>query len=317
MKTIAFYVAHFDFRGTGNAIYNYAHYNEELLNNKSIIIYASLYPQFDNKNVFDMFKNRFDMYYFKCEEDIKNICSLLLLDYIYFLCSGEESHNISNICKKYVKTLGHFVFETNAIESFTKCATISECISSKSNLPYIYHIVNLPNHSYDLREELNIPKSSIVLGRLGGYETFDIQYVFEAIDYIVENYSNIYFIFAPSLLKYKREHPNIKYIDIIVDPCIKRKFINTCDAMIHARKDGESFGISVLEFIYCNKPVFTTFGKDNQHIINLKDNAVIYANKNDLINKITSFKKVKNNINISDEFSPLNVMNKFNKIFLN
>ena len=37
----------------------------------------------------------------------------------------------------------------------------------------------------------------------------------------------------------------------------KAKFINTCDAMIHARSVGESFGSSCAEFAIKNKPILT------------------------------------------------------------
>ena len=39
MKKIAFYSPHLSERGTEIAMYDFAHYNEKILNNKSIIIY--------------------------------------------------------------------------------------------------------------------------------------------------------------------------------------------------------------------------------------------------------------------------------------
>jgi len=319
MKVIAFYVAHFDFRGTGNAVYNYAHYNDLILKNKSVILFKipSLFPQFDNMDVYEMFAKRFTIYFFDTKDSLKNICDELKINYIYFLCSGEDTNPpILEYFPKTVKTIGHHVFKTNSKNAFDISASISETVSKNTNLPYVYHIIDLPNNTNNMRRELNISEDAIVFGRIGGYETFDIPYVIEAINEILTQDNNIYFIFAPTPYYCNINHPRIKYLDVIVDLNKKREFINTCDAMIHARKDGESFGISVLEYVYCNKPVFTTFGKDNQHIINLKSNSVIYRNKEDLKQKITSFKKVKNNINISDDFLPINIMKKFNKIFL-
>ena len=40
----------------------------------------------------------------------------------------------------------------------------------------------------------------------------------------------------------------------------KVKFINTCDAMIHARAMGETFGLAVAEFSKKNKPVIFVSG---------------------------------------------------------
>ena len=42
---VAFFVRHFTERGTENAIFNYAFYNESLLGNKSIIIYYNENPE--------------------------------------------------------------------------------------------------------------------------------------------------------------------------------------------------------------------------------------------------------------------------------
>ena len=37
----------------------------------------------------------------------------------------------------------------------------------------------------------------------------------------------------------------------------KEAFYRTCDAMLHARRDGETFGLAVAEFSVRNKPVIT------------------------------------------------------------
>jgi glycosyltransferase involved in cell wall biosynthesis len=141
----------------------------------------------------------------------------------------------------------------------------------------------------------------------------------------------IYFVFAPKPQHFYPNHPRIKYLDIIVDLDHKRQFIDTCDAMIHARSGGESFGISVLEFVFCGKPVFTTFGYDNQHIINLGEAGILYDSKDNLVNKMLSFtstvlQQKQNKIdvaedemkykNVLEKFSPHNVMKSFSEIFL-
>ena len=37
----------------------------------------------------------------------------------------------------------------------------------------------------------------------------------------------------------------------------KSRFLYACDAMIHARADGETFGMAVAEFSVHNRPVLT------------------------------------------------------------
>ena len=44
---------------------------------------------------------------------------------------------------------------------------------------------------------------------------------------------------------------------IIFDETVKRRFINTCLAMLHARSEGETFGLACAEFAYCDRKVIT------------------------------------------------------------
>ncbi len=337
MKTVGFYIAHYDFRGTGNAVFNYAYYNEKILNNRSIILYKNpdLYPYFNHPSVFDLFNKHLTILNFTTKTDLEEICKQNSIEYIYFLCSGEEIRPpILEYYPPTVKSIGHFVFDTKSKSSFDISGTISETISRKcvsEELPIVYHIIDLPYINTNLRKELNIPENAVVFGRHGGFETFDIPYVFEAILEVLNKNPNIYFIFAPHPRYFQPDHPRIKYLDIIVDLHHKRQFIESCDAMIHARTGGESFGISVLEFVYCGKPVFTTTGFDNQHLLNLGEAALQYKNKDDLVEKMLTFsstvlfdrkdneKKIESSNrfkNICSKFSPYTVMKNFEKTFL-
>ena len=47
---------------------------------------------------------------------------------------------------------------------------------------------------------------------------------------------------------------------MIIDLNKKVEFISSCDAMIHARQMGETFGAAVSEFSIKNKPVITCRG---------------------------------------------------------
>ena len=96
----------------------------------------------------------------------------------------------------------------------------------------------------------------------------------------------------------------------------KVKFINTCDSMLHARLDGESFGLSIGEFSSKNKPIITSYGNYNTHIDILGDCAIIYNSKESLLLIFRTFKS-DGNWNAYQEYTPEKVMNQFNDIFLN
>ena len=92
----------------------------------------------------------------------------------------------------------------------------------------------------DLRKELGIPKDKFVFGRHGGLYTFDKGFVWNAMKYIAETRDDTVFLLANT---YKFvEHPNIIYVDPFFGNQEKSNFINACDAMIHGRNLGESFG---------------------------------------------------------------------------
>ena len=85
--------------------------------------------------------------------------------------------------------------------------------------------------------------------------------------------------------------------------------------------EGESFGLSIAEYLHQNKPVITNIiARDRNHVEMLGMNGYYYENPDELyymfktINKNYKHKSV---IHLVEEFSPRNVMNKFDKIFLN
>ena len=99
----------------------------------------------------------------------------------------------------------------------------------------------------------------------------------------------------------------------------KNKFINTCDAMIHARSLGESFGLSCGEFAIKNKPIFTyKFCRQRAHIENFKKKIFLYESYKDLISQILNFDKNKKKYYVAFKniYSPNIVIKKFDKVFL-
>jgi 2-methylisocitrate lyase-like PEP mutase family enzyme len=71
--------------------------------------------------------------------------------------------------------------------------------------------------------------------------------------------------------------PNIHYLEATVDPEEKAQFLASCDAMIHARDTGETFGLAVAEFAVLGKAVITYGGsKERAHLEMLGKQARIY-----------------------------------------
>jgi hypothetical protein len=186
-----------------------------------------------------------------------------------------------------------------------------------SNYPVTPHMVTLPFCEENLRDSLNIPSEAIVFGRYGGKESFDIPFVYDVIKKILAERDDIFFLFMNTNVFY--EHKNIIYLPGNSDMVYKRTFINSCDALIHARDRGETFGLTCGEFAICEKPVIT-YGKsyENEHLLILKEKAVIYNDSDDLYNIFNSFTVGKYDMKENGYmfYNPENVMKIFKEVCL-
>ena len=115
-------------------------------------------------------------------------------------------------------------------------------------------------------------------------------------------------------------HKKVIFIKGSFNESIKVKFINSCDAMLHARSLGESFGVSCAEFAIKNKPIFTYgYCRQRAHFEICKNNIIPYYSYHDLITKIENFKSSKkfNSGKLKKELSDINTIKIFKKILLN
>lgn len=325
MKNIGFFIRHFTERGTEVAAYDYAHYNETLLGNKSIIICFTPQKQESlgwpiETQSYDKFKSRFRIVEISDISDMQNVITKYNLDFFYTLTHGckdvyeFENKQLWGSCK----TIKHCVFDTKFPEGDFHIS-IGDYLNKKSNtsIPVIPHIIYLPECNENLRNKLQIPEEAIVLGRYGGKDQFDINITHDAIKEFLQLNTNTYFLFMNTDKFY--EHPRIIYLDGTTDMISKVKFINTCDAMIHARVTGETFGLSIAEFSSKNKPIITCPCGDLEHINILRDKAILYHSKDELINifgNIREIIKSRDDWNAYRKYTPEHVMNLFHKILM-
>ena len=189
---------------------------------------------------------------------------------------------------------------------------------SKSFVP---HMVNLPvGIKTNMRNELNIPEDAFVYGRHGGSDTFDLQFVKDLIYQTVNSRSDVWFVFLNTPVFCN--HPHVLFLEGTSVMSEKVRFINTCDAMIHAQSLGETFGLSVGEFSIMGKPVVTYTGPQwhRCHLEILKDKAIGYENLKDLHQIFTTL----NHDNVpkitdteySSVYSPAVVIQKFKEEFI-
>jgi hypothetical protein len=316
-KRIAFHTNEIGVRGSEWATYKYAHYNEKTLGNESIYIAGPTTSQFERPESHKAFSERFKVYRYDNWDNVDDILSFENIDILYMHKGGNNDGKFS----KKVKTCIHSVFQMCDPHG-DKYAYISEWLSQVMDggkHPFVPYMVDLPNENSDLRGELGIPKEAIVFGRLGGPDQFDIPYVQEAIANILKEREDVYFLFGftDEFIK----HPRVINYAPFCDEIFKAKFINSCDAMIHARNMGESFGLAIAEFSIKNKPVITlNGGNDKAHLQMLGNKALYYNNYDEVYNILKNFSKdicsIRSWDAYSEKYNPDSVMKKFKEVFI-
>jgi hypothetical protein len=329
-KKVAFYSPHLSVRGTEVAMYDYAHYNETILGNTSIIIHEPTDHRNDATAV-QKFKSRFPVFgiesftasagFSNRAEFVNNRLNTVLAeqscDAIYIIKGGWNDGLQPTACKSLI----HCIATPPASEkhgdvyAYGSYWLSDHC--SQGTLPAVPYMVDLPDVDGNLRSELGIPDTAIVFGRNGGSDSFDIQWAKYVVSEVVNAKPDVYFLFQNTDKFY--DHPRVIHLPMNADLVYKTKFINSCDAMLHARDIGESFGLACGEFSIRNKPVITWSGsKERNHIYILGDRGMYYSNPQELFDLLMNFSKPSpsEDLNCYREYNPSTIMKIFDQVFL-
>lgn len=317
-KKIALHDNIMSIRGTTVALYDYAYYLHKIYGYECIIMYDKKWDS-HSQEVIEKFEKLFKVYGYDNPSQIDEILEREGCDYFFVIKGGGHDGVISNRCKNLIMAVsGHISKNDLHGDKYFVC---SEFLSGLTGLDYVPHMINLPDVDGDLRSELNIPKDAVVFGRNGGYETFDINFVKDVIRQIINLKSNYYFLFQNT--EKFIEHPRVIFLEQNASLEFKVKFINTCDAHLHARRVGESFGLTCGEFSSKNKPIITWNGSpERNHIQVLGEKALLYNDYNDLWRILLGFDDVEFKIKLKEtdwncykRFYPEPVMERFVKMY--
>ena len=319
MKTICFWDNSLSERGTTIALFDYAYHNQTLLHNKSIVLYDATRKD-NNEDVIQKFKKNMEVIPIYNWSEVDPILLQKKCDIFYVTKYGTVNHQVS----KVVKTVVHSVFDCSEQNIHGDVyAAISQWVPGYNLkvhvVPYMVHLP-VPPKEANFRKYLNIPEDAIVFGRHGGIEKFNFPYVQQTVYNVAKANPNIYFLFV-NTYHFCEPLKNIIHIDKIVDLDLKSAFINTCDAMLWGREDGETFGLAIAEFSILNKPVFANKeGKDQAYIYLLGEKAIWY-NRDTLYTLLTTFGDHKEEYEKKDwnayrDYSPEKVMEIFKKVFI-
>jgi len=264
MTTIAFHSNQISLQGTEVALYDYAHFSETLLGHRSVVVYDQSSPH-NHPAALQKFANRFTVLGYTQRSELDGLLTRHGVDMLYAIKSGKRDGLISQV----VPTMVHAVFPTSLSQVHGSAyAYISEWLSwhcSHQRVPCVPHIVHLPAVSGDLRDTLGIPADALVVGGYGGAGSFDVPAAIHGLQQALAQRPDLHAVFlniAPFV-----QHDRVHFLPGSPDMAQKVRVIHTCDAMLHGRKLGESFGLACGEFSICNKPVITyRHGKHTHHI---------------------------------------------------
>jgi hypothetical protein len=146
---------------------------------------------------------------------------------------------------------------------------------------YVPFFVPKLHSEENLRSRLKIPASARVFGRHGGWDTFNIPFVRAVVAEHARRHPEDHFIFLNTEpIQGTQGLANVHYLPATVDAGEKARFLATCDAMLHARWHGETFGLAVAEFAVLGKPVLTYGGsRERAHLEMLGTAGKIYTDK--------------------------------------
>jgi len=325
--TVLFHSSSLTARGTEVALFDYADFNEKILGNRSVVAFPI--EGVESEAIKEKFESRFETQTYTSQEQLDGFAHATGATVCYMIKNGKND----GVAVKGIKNVVHSVFK-NCDPHGDVYAYISNWLSQEASggeYDYVPHIIRPPlNTTEMMRIALEIPETAHVYGAIGGTDSFKSLRATNAILDTIDQHPNKYFVFVktrlPEWLPWTKARirravkaGRLIYIDEITDLDTKEKFINSCDAMLHARRRGETFGIALGEFSVRGKPVIVQFrakAKDRCHYEILGDTANYFISKVEmkmLLSQDPQTLRVSSNYN---QFSPDKVMSRFEAIFL-
>ena len=284
MFRAGFYEGCLGFRGTTRAILAYA----KGLQDHSREISSTYYFQKSNKNNLQAAKLFISSGI--AIEEIQNVSELSekSLDFLYHITSAAPGE-INWLKDKAAKTLLHQVGvqkpDTDASTYFAYASHWQSFSFTDGKAHVLPHVIenpadimkNCPAISKQTsRIYFDIPNNAIVLGRHGGIDTWNLPFVNSVISDIIQTRKDLYFLFlnTPKFI----DHPQVKFIEGTHDNYKREIYLSACDAMLHARWEGETFGLACAEFLIRQKPVISwAESRERNHFL-MSENSIITYN---------------------------------------
>ena len=313
---VAFHTNTLGVRGSETAVWDYANFNETILGNRSVLCLREGLCEKANA-VFAKWKARFPIVSYRSKKELSEKLQSQEASVLYQIKAG----SFDGFLVPGVRNCIHSMFLSDEFhgDRFAYVSAWASRVMTLGDKSFVPHYVPKLVSAQNLRKSLGIPAHARVFGRHGGWETFNIAFAREAVARHARHHSQDHFIFLNTEpIREGKNLPNIHYLEATVDPEKKAQFLASCDAMIHARDTGETFGLAVAEFSVLGKAVITFGGsKERAHLEMLGKQARVYNDRQGLQKTLADFEPgVSGRTEYQNWSDPTQVMSIFRERFL-
>jgi hypothetical protein len=278
---VAFHSNSMSLRGSENALWDYANFNETILGNHSVICHPAELENAENPT-FAKWKARFQLIPYRTKTELSSKLKERGVDILYQIKPGPYD----GFLVPGVKNCIHSMFLSDEFhgDCFAYVSRWASRVMTGREESFVPHFVPQLESKVGLRENLGISTEARVFGRHGGWDTFNIPFARKAVARHARENPGDHFVFLNTEpIRGTERDSNVHYLPGTVDSIEKAKFLATCDAMLHARLHGETFGLAVGEFAALGKPVITfSESREKAHLEMLGKQALLYRNAGEL-----------------------------------
>lgn len=253
---VAFHTNTLFFRGSENALWDYAGLNETVLGNRSVICFRER-PELETSPVAARWRSRFPVLTYRSLRDLSQQLRQIGVEVLYMIKPGPYD----GMVVEGVRNCVHAMYLTEEFhgDSFAFVSRWMSRAATGREESYVPHFVPRFVSKENLREKLGIPPRARVFGRHGAADTFNIPFARKAVLAHARRHPEDHFVFLNTnpMDPNGDTLPNLHHLPATIDPEEKGRFFATCDALLHAQESGETFGLAIAEFAVLGKPVIT------------------------------------------------------------
>jgi hypothetical protein len=272
-------------RGSEGAMLDYARLNRLVLGNESVICLPDN-PAFTGNPILKKWQEEFPILLYRSKDELGRKLEKEGVEVLYLTKPGPWDGFLVPGVKNCVHA--QFLCDEFHGDAYAYLSPWMSRVMTGREDSYVPFYVPKLQSEENLRGRLKIPATARVFGRHGGWDTFNIPFVRAAVAEHARRHPEDHFVFLNTEpIRGTEGLANFHYLPATVDAGEKARFLATCDAMLHARWHGETFGLAVAEFAVLGKPVITYGGsRERAHLEMLGEAGEFYTDKDGLLQNL-------------------------------